>query len=98
MARRIKEELDYSETEDDNDMTDVFKNIPDAFESADEYQIFSQTLNKLINQSSSLNEWIAKLPQSQKEIYVDLLHTRRIKVKDLDINVPRRIVKIKKIK
>jgi hypothetical protein len=78
-------------------MTEVFKKIPDAFESADEYQIFSQTLTKLIRISSSLTEWISKLPDVQKEIYVDLLHTRRVKIKDMDINVPRRIVKIKKI-
>jgi hypothetical protein len=77
-------------------MTDVFKNIPDAFPNADEYNIFAQTLGKLIRESTTLNQWIEQLPEEQKNIYVDLLHTRRVKVKDLDINVPRRIVKVKK--
>ena len=96
MARRIKEELDYSDTEDENDMSEVYKKIPDAFQSADEYQIFAQTLSKLIQSCSTLSEWLSHLPEAQKQIYVDLLHTRRVKIKDMDINVPRRIVKIKK--
>ena len=77
-------------------MTDIFKNIPDSFKSADEYSIFSQTLTKLIETSPIIKEWINKLPQGEKDIYVDLLHTRRVKVKDINANVPRRIVKIKK--
>ncbi len=96
MAKRFKEEYDYSDTEDENDMSDVFKNIPDYYKSVDEYQIFSQTLSKLVEGNLLIKDWISKLPQAEKNKYVELLHTRRIKIKDMDLNVPRRIVKIKK--
>jgi hypothetical protein len=87
MTRKIREEMDYSDTDDENDMTEVFKNIPDAFPNADEYSIFSQTLTKVIQETPTLSHWIDQLPEEQKNIYVELLHTRRIKIKDMDIRI-----------
>ena len=95
--KSAKDEIDYSDTEDENDLSDIFNKIPSTILNIDEYEIFSNTLSNLHNHNPTIISSLKQnLNPNEKELWSEILHTRRIKVKDLDINVPRRIVKIKK--
>jgi hypothetical protein len=67
--------------------------------SFDEYEVFNRTLESIHKLDDKvLSEWENILDLKEKQLWKDLITTRRIKVQynDININVPRRIVKLKR--
>ncbi len=66
----------------------------------DEYDIFSKVICKLRSEHQiNFLDWEKSLDQNQKNFWNELIHTRRINLNIKDkttLNVPRRIVKIKR--
>lgn len=67
----------------------------------DEYEIFSKVIYKLRStQNVNFLEWEKSLDETQRNFWNELINTRRVNLNVENkgtINIPRRIVKIKRI-
>jgi hypothetical protein len=80
-------------------MTKLISKLQTPIKSKDEYEIFNQTLQKLnVFNCSIISQWESQLPEYQKNLFKELMHTRRITVNysGMKMDIPRRTVRIKR--
>lgn len=72
--------------------------IENPIKEKDEFKIFASVVN-LIQKSSNLHlldKFLQKISSEEKQIMKDLMSTQRVTISELESNVPRRIVHIKR--
>lgn len=65
----------------------------------DEYEYYKNSIELLSNYDRPLfDNWLNSLKEKDKEILNNIIHTRRIQVKNnnFEANVPRKVVKVKR--
>jgi hypothetical protein len=65
----------------------------------DEYEYYKNSIELLSNYDRTLfDNWINTLKEKDKEVLNNIIHTRRIQIKNnsFEANVPRKVVKVKR--
>jgi hypothetical protein len=65
----------------------------------DEYEYYKNSIELLSNCDRTLfDSWLNSLKEKDKEVLNNIIHTRRIQVKNnsFEANVPRKVVKVKR--
>ena len=96
LARRSSEDRYL---DDDKMIFDIINKAIYPTKQVDEFDYFCKALNSIAKtDENTYNSWVSIFNDNEKLLWQELIHTRRIQVsyKDMNINVPRRTVKLKR--
>lgn len=95
MNKKISDEF----MKEDKEFVQITSKFIAPSKDVDEYNIFSRTVQQLYNLDNQFfDEWLTRLGQQERNLWTDLIHTKRIKIdySGTKIEVPRRTLKIKR--
>jgi len=84
---------------EDKDFIQITSKLKTPSKDLDEYSIFSRTVQQLYSLDNRFfDEWLTRLGDQERNLWNDLIHTKRIKVEysGTKIEVPRKTLKIKR--
>lgn len=72
--------------------------IDNPIKEKDEFKIFATVINQIQTSSNSnlLDQFLLQISPDEKTIIKDLLSTQRVMISEIESNIPRRIVHIKR--
>jgi hypothetical protein len=95
MNKNISDEF----MKEDKEFIQLTAKLQTPSKDVDEYNIFSKTVQQLYSiDNKFFDEWLTRLGEQERNLWNDLIHTKRIKVEysGYRIEVPRKTLKIKR--